>query len=169
MARFAEGDAAAFEALYARHETWLYGFCVSMLSDADMADDAFQETFIRVVATRSSYTAEGRFRPWLLTIARRICLDAIRRRQRMPRSHETKLEDVPDRADPAGMLDARDQLARLLSQLPAEQREMLLLHRYQGLSFVEIAELTESSEAGVKQRAYRALCRLREIAGEMER
>ncbi len=169
MARFAEGDAAAFEALYARHEAWLYGFCVRMLSDADAADDAFQDTFVRVVAARSSYAAEGRFRPWLLTIARRVCLDAIRQRQRSAPTHETRLEDVPDRAGPEGMLDVREQLARLLSQLPAEQREVLLLHRYQGLSYVEIAELTESSEAGVKQRAYRALCRLREIAVEMER
>lgn len=169
MARFAEGDAAAFETLYARHEACLYGFCLSMLSDADTADDAFQETFIRVVSARSHYVAGGRFRPWLLTIARRVCLDAMRRRQRTPRAYETRLEDVPDGADPEGMLDARDQLARLLSQLPEEQREVLLLHRYQGLSYVEIAELTESSEAGVKQRAYRALCRLREIAVEMER
>ncbi len=162
MSRYASGDLSAFDALYARYESPIYGFCVRLLGDRDAAADAFQDTFITLVDTRSSYRPRGRFRSWLFTIARNACLDQLRRGQRQARLLELYRPSIDDSTPSmARSVESRDELARLLSPLSTEQREILLLHRYHGFSYAEIAHMTNSTESAVKQKAYRALMSLR--------
>jgi RNA polymerase sigma-70 factor (ECF subfamily) len=162
MARFAAGRAEAFTELYDRYEAPLFGFCLRILGDAESAEDAFQDTMMAVIEQRFRYRACGRLRSWLFTIARNVCLDRARTGQRSTRL--LTLYASPDQAvdvGPAQALESRDELTRLLATLTVDQREILLLHRSEGFSYAEIAEMTSSSEGSVKQKAHRALLALR--------
>ena len=162
MVAYVRGEVAAFEKLYGRYEQAVYSFCLRLLGDYDTAADAFQETFVRIVDNSASYVPNDRFTGWLFTIARRVCVDELRRRDREKRSplNDERADDDGDQADV--LVEQRDEIARLMSVLPSEQREVLLLHRYFGFSYAEIANMTESTEAAVKQKAYRALRAIRE-------
>jgi RNA polymerase sigma-70 factor (ECF subfamily) len=163
MRRFAHGDTAAFEELYRRYERPVYSFCLHLLGDPDRAQDAFQEAFIRVVDGRENYRSQGRFRNWLFTIARHACADQARDAGRSSSDLGEPQGAESQSAGPAaeGRVVARDELGRALALLPREQREVVLLSRYHGFSYREIADLTGSTEAAVKQKAYRALKTLR--------
>ncbi len=160
MARFAAGAVAAFDELYEYYEAPIYGFCLRYLSDADSADDAFQEVFVRVIEARKSYRPRERFRSWVFTITRRVCVDRSRERTHEPLeaavrdTHMVLRSSVED-------IEHRDEVERVLSVLTPEQREVLLLHRYYGFSYGEIGEMIGATEAAVKQKAYRALLGLR--------
>lgn len=175
MDRYAGGDPEAFRKLYDRWEDRVYGFCLAYLEDEARAADAFQDTFRRLIQGRHRYEGRGRFQSWLFTLARRACVDQVRQAR----------DEEPLRPSPGGRTGDRDrgldgrtpaagpgaedrilrrqELQRLLSTLPAGQREALLLSKYEGFSYREIAEMTGSTEAAVKQKVYRALRRLRAI------
>jgi len=164
MRRYARGDIAAFEELYDRYASRLYDFSLRQLGDSDVAADALQEIFRRVVDARSTYAAQGRFTSWIFTIARRVCADHWRSANR-----EVPVESVVDRheleaavaSDVEEKLAHRDELQRLLALLPPEQREALLLSKYHGFTYREIAEMLDSTEVAVRQKVYRALKALR--------
>ncbi|GIW53142.1 MAG: RNA polymerase sigma factor SigK [Gemmatimonadales bacterium] len=164
MRRFASGDGESFATLYRRYEGAVYGFCLRYLGDPDGAADAFQETFVRVIDARHRYRPRGKFKSWLFTIARRVCADHYRRLSRtqapLEAVHSTPSQ-VAARGSSEGALMARDEIVRLLAALPADQREALLLSRWYGFTYREIAEMSNSTEAAVKQRVYRALVTLR--------
>ena len=162
MARFAAGRADAFTELSDRYEAPVFGFCLRLLGDADSAEDAFQDTMMAVIEHRLRYRAHGRLRSWLFTIARNVCRDRARvgeRRTRLLTLHGSPVQAVD--VGPARAIESRDELTRILATLSVDHREILLLHRYQGFSYAEIAEMTSSTEASVKQKAYRAVMALR--------
>jgi len=165
MERYAAGDVGAFEELYGRYERSLYGFCLRYLGDPDAAADAFQDVLKHVVDARDVYEPRGRFRSWIFTIARRICVDSVRQarstalfdaRAGVPAEQITGVE--PGFEERVAELD---EIQLLLRSLPREQREALLLSKYEGFSYAEIAAMIGSTEAGVKQKVYRALRTLR--------
>ncbi|MBI4539413.1 MAG: sigma-70 family RNA polymerase sigma factor [Gemmatimonadetes bacterium] len=166
MAQYAQGDLRAFEQLYARYERALYGFCLRYLGDADAAADTFQEVFKRVVAAREAYEPRERFRSWLFTIAQRVCVDTLRQ-ARAERSLEaaagTGAEALAPEPGYAERVVHRDELQHLLAPLPDEQRQALLLSKYEGFSYADIAEITGSTEAAVKQKVYRAIQMVRAL------
>ena len=163
MVRYAGGDATAFDTLYGRYEDSIYGFCLRMLGDADAAADAFQDTFIRLVDMRNAYKPRGRFRSWLFTIARNICLDQLRRGRRRVSLGDVEIVDHANSA--GGAVEFWDEVARVLARIPAEQREIILMHRYYGFSYWEIARISDTTEAAVKQKAYRAMQTLHPSSG----
>ena len=79
--QFVGGRAAAFDALVRRYETMLFGFLTRMVHDDGLANDLFQETFLRVMEALPTYREKGRFQSWLFSVARNLALDALRRRQ----------------------------------------------------------------------------------------
>ncbi len=158
MARYANGELGAFEELYSRYEKRVYGFCLRFLGNPDAAGDAFQNVFVKVIAARRKYRARGRFAQWIFTIARRVCIDQLRN------SGEPAVGNVSERpparepvGDPVEDLARKHEAERLLASIPFEQREALLLSRYFGFKYGEIAEMIGSTEAAVKQKIYRAL------------
>lgn len=169
MRHYAGGDVRAFEELYERWDDRVFGFCLRYLGDRDAAADAFQETWRRVVDAREEYEPRGRFRSWLFTLARRSCVDRVRRSR-----DASSLSELVEESGGEGARDAlgresrteervgaRSEVGRLLALLTPEQREVLLLAKAHDFSYREIAELTGSTEAAVKQMAYRALKKLR--------
>lgn len=158
--QFVGGRAAAFDALVRRYETVLFGFLTRMVRDEGLADDLFQETFLRVMQALATYTEKGRFRSWLFSVARNLALDALRRRQFERRLFPSTDRDgdesesdategtaapelAPDSA--AARAEMSERLDRAIAGLPAEQREVLLLRYNADLTFREIAEITGDS------------------------
>ncbi len=171
-------DERAFAQLIDRHQERVFGFLLGMVHDRSVANDLFQETFIRVIAAlqreRASYSQQGRFLGWVLRIARNAALDHLRARKRWQDvSSSGEDEDasfwdrLPDESIPSdAMLDRLEQedfLRECIDELPPEQRDVLLLRHEADLTFREIAELTDCSINTALGRMRYALLNLRRI------
>jgi RNA polymerase sigma-70 factor, ECF subfamily len=156
---FVGGRATAFDALVRRYQAEVYGFLVRMVGDESLADDLFQDTFLRVMAALPTYRDKGRFRSWLFSVARNKALDALRRSKLERniferRSHAdgddvAETEGVTEPALAPDVLAERRELAerldRAIATLPTEQREVVMLRHSASLTFREIAEVTGDS------------------------
>ena len=162
MAAVRRGEVAGLTPLFDRHSRRLFGFLRGLLGSPGAAEDMVQETFLRVLRHRESYREGRAFMPWLLGIARNVAWAHLERQGRMPAS------EMPELAA-AGSLERRhlereraDRLSRALSELPAKDREVLLLSYFDGFKHREIAELVGSSPGAVKVRIHRARQALRQ-------
>ncbi len=165
MARLRGGEQEALRALYERHARSLYNFAHRLLMDPSAAEEILQETFLRVYRDRAAFRPVATFKTWVFTITRNLCLDILRSARR---GAEFSGDPLPEVADPAPTpLDRLDRaeregaLRRALAELSPEDREVLVLSRYHGLAYREIAAIVGGSEDAVKMRAHRALGRLR--------
>ncbi|MCP4807992.1 MAG: RNA polymerase sigma factor [Proteobacteria bacterium] len=159
------GERLAFEVLFRRHAPRLFGyFRRHGLSEAH-AQDLMQQTFLHLHRARMDFRAGAQVRPWLYTIAANVRRMHFRTKGRKP---ETGLD--PDIHRPSVEPDASTARQRLvrraLDQLAAGQREVLVLHWYQGLTYPEVAAIMGISPSAAKVRANRAMHRLRAILGE---
>lgn len=171
MARYCDGDRAAFDALYAAVAPRLYGFVARMVGDRALAEDVLQETLIKLHQARSLYVRGADPLPWIFTIARRTALDELRKRKRA-RVRLVDGEAVPEpRADLAGAPEGapRDDdgggaaALAALDALPAAQREALVLTKVEGLSQAEAAARAGTTPGAIKLRAHRAYVALRKL------
>lgn len=176
FARYQNGDARAMATLYDRHARPLRAF--AQQRGAARPDDVVQDTFLRVVRNGTGFQGQAKFRTWLYTIARNLCVDASRRdrfRSGPSLDAPTGSEDnrtLGDRiANDSIGTDASRNLAdrefqaafeTAMAQLPDEQREVFAMRELSGLSFAEIAEATAINENTVKSRMRYALKQLRE-------
>ena len=165
MARTAQGQEVAFHLLVRRWEPDLHRFLVHMLGSVEEAEDLLQDTFVKVYHQAPGYRAEGKFRSWVLKIAGNLARSRLRRR-RLLRWIPFEMESH-EKTDPEPRADDRLQAEQTsaavqdaLSRLPARQREALVLHRFQGLRYREVAEVLGTTLPGVEsliQRAMQAL------------
>ena len=163
------GDEAAFEALFTRYASRLHAFFGRFVRQESDAADLVQKTFLHVHRARRDFQSGRPVRPWIYTIALNVRREEGRRKLR-------SREVVVDLQDPSGQLEpsvepnassASDRLVqRAIAQLGESQREVVLLHWFEGLSFPEIAEMVGASVSAVKVRAHRAYGELRKILGE---
>ena len=161
MLRFCDGDAKAFDVLFARHAGAVRGYLHRITGSAASADDLTQAAFLSVVKARGRYVRGSAFKPWLFAIATNAARDLHRRRRGEELSAEpTSTETVEPKVRDAGLeKHVRDALV----QLPEAQREAIVMHRFEGMSFGEIAEVLGVNEGAVKVRAHRGYERLREL------
>ena len=164
-ARAAAGDRTAFEALVTRHRKAVYRLCWAAAGNHADADDAAQETFVRLYRALPSYDPGRPFLPWLRRIAWNCGLSA--RRDRQAGVPVVSGEELPDPADPAEGPEAeavakeeRRRVAAAVSELPAELRTVLVLRVVDGLSYAEIAEAAGIPAGTVMSRLSRARERL---------
>ena len=167
-----KGNIRAFEIVFRRYRLQLFGFFVRWSGSREIAEDLYQEAFIRVINSARKYRPDATFRTWMFTIARNLARDAQRRKQVRKVMTSMEAEDQPAleiaqqtcRDPDAGVQAAeiREVLLRGLQALPAEQREMFLLRESAGLDFKAAAEVAECSENTAKSRMRYALLRLRE-------
>lgn len=168
--RMCEADEAALGALYDRWSRSVYSLVVQILKDPDEAEDIVEETFWQAWRKAASYEpSRGAVSTWLLTIGRRKALDRLRSRARQ---REDSLEEeggfanlsssAPDPAQLAEGAERRADLAAALSELPVEQRRVLELGYFSGLSQSEIAEAIGEPLGTVKTRMRLAMQKLRE-------
>jgi RNA polymerase sigma factor (sigma-70 family) len=153
--QFKGGDSSALETLVLRHKDKLYTSIFLLVKDKYLAEDLFQEVFIRVIDTirGNRYTEEGKFLPWAMRIAHNLCVDHFRRVKRTPIIKTSDNHDIfevlnfsEDNAEQKMMKNqSYDRIRRMLDLLPEEQREVIVLRHYADLSFKEIASLTNCS------------------------
>lgn len=168
MLAYAEGDTLAFEILYRRHRGTLYRFLLRSLRQRADADELFQETWSRAIASRQRYRPDAKFTTWLLHIAHNLVIDRFRRSRPQASSEETEAVfrdlDAPEDERPERVLSEFEQRRRLqlaLEELPDEQRVTFLLRMENGLGLEEIAEVTGAGRETVKSRLRYALARVR--------
>jgi len=174
MLDYAAGDAAAFEALYARHKGPLYRFVRRSVKDAAHADELFQDIWMRIVEARVRYSPQARFTTWMYTIAHNRLVDHWRAKGlslvSLDEDAEAPLEiDAGPASDPRRIAEGREALARFagaLAALPLAQREAFLLHEEAGMTAAQIAEATGTNTDAAKSRLRYAMDKLREAMGD---
>jgi len=154
--------------LFERYQSPLYGFFVRLTGDRTASEDLVQLVFYRILKYRHTYRDEGRFSAWIYHLARKVTADHFRRSNAAPRATDPEdLHAIPDHAPDAGdRAVVSDDTARLhaaLAALEPEQREVLVLARFQHLKHEEIARLFNISVGAVKVRVHRALKELRDV------
>lgn len=169
MARYCDGDRGAFAELYRRTAPRLLQYLVGLIGERATAEDLLQQTFIKIHEARSAYVRDADPVPWFYTIAHRTCLDELRRKKRA-RVRVTVDGEIPAVAAeaPEAEPDNTGKLAvtlQALDELPANQREALLLTKVQGKSHAEAAAILGTSVGAIKLRAHRAYEALRRRFG----
>ena len=170
---YISGDESALASLIERHQSKIYGFIYSKINDRDLSDDIFQDTFIKVIKTlkSQSYNEEGKFLPWVMRIAHNLVVDHYRKAKKMPYQRETDEYSIfnymtDNSLNIEGQIiseQVETDLAKLLDELPQDQKEVLIMRMYQDLSFKEIADLTGVSINTALGRMRYALLNLRKI------
>ncbi|HRN98362.1 MAG TPA: sigma-70 family RNA polymerase sigma factor [Flavobacterium sp.] len=171
--QYVTGDESALSVLINRYQSKIYGFIYSKIADRDVSDDIFQDTFIKVIKTlkSNSYNEEGKFLPWVMRIAHNLIVDHFRKNKKMPMFRETEefsifsimSDNSPNVESQIITSQVESDLQKLIDELPADQREVLVMRMYQDLSFKEISELTGVSINTALGRMRYALMNLRKI------
>lgn len=178
--RAQRGDIESFNALVRAYEGRVYNLCYRMLGDPDSAADAAQDAFLAAFRNLRSFRG-GSFRSWMLRIATNACYDQLRLRKRRPTvsldegdgEEDSSPLQIADLAESPTDFALRRELAaaiqRGLSELPDEQRIILVLSDIEGLAYDEIAQITNTNLGTVKSRLSRGRARLRDVlkAGEL--
>jgi RNA polymerase sigma-70 factor (ECF subfamily) len=180
MQAYAMGDAAAFDALYARHKGGAYRYLRRHCGQSGLADELFQDVWMNVIRARASYTPSAKFTTWLYRIAHNRLIDHWRATGRIELvtagpgdGDDDPLDAIPGARhdEPESRAAAREISARLhaaLAALPPAQREAFLLHQEGGLELSEIAAITGTSVETVKSRLRYALAKLRVALGDLQ-
>jgi len=159
MIRTREGDAVAYEALFARHQRSVYGFLVRRAGDSERAGELFQETWMKVYRGRGTWREGQRFRPWLFGIAINTARDAERRARR--RIQTVHIDDAPPAVTRSEAHALRMTLEHAIDALPPNLKEAFLLGAVLGFDHRELAEQLEISPANARTRISRARAQLR--------
>ena len=175
------GDVESFNELVRLFEGRVYTLCYRMLGDAESAADAAQDAFLSAFRNLRSFRG-GSFRSWMLRIATNTCYDVLRVRKRRPsvsldidaddESDSSPLQIADTAESPDDFAQRRELAAAIqqgLTELPDEQRIVVILSDIQGLAYEEIAQITNSNLGTVKSRLSRGRARLRDVlkAGEL--
>ncbi|ALM48145.1 RNA polymerase subunit sigma-24 [Flavobacterium psychrophilum] len=170
---YVDGDENSLSVLITRHQSKIYGFIYSKVTDRDIADDIFQDTFIKVIKTlkSNSYNEEGKFLPWVMRISHNLIVDHFRRNKKMPMFRETEefsifsimTDNSPNIENRIITEQVESDLQRLIEELPDDQKEVLQMRIYQDLSFKEIADMTGVSINTALGRMRYALMNLRKV------
>lgn len=170
MLRYRDGDVAAFEVLYRRHNDALYRYLLRLSRHPDNADDIFQEVWGKIIRARDSYRPTAKFATFLYRVAHNCFIDHLRRNKRHVHSEFFEPEEQPDPgAAPEDLAErslARRRLGAALHDLPDEQREVFLLHEEAGLSLDQIAAIMNSNRETTKSRLRYAVNKLRAAIDE---
>jgi len=163
MAAYRDGDAAAFETLYARHRGRLYRFVLRSVKSRPVGEELFQEIWLRVIEARGRYSPRARFTTWLYTIAHNHLVDHWRKRglTLVALEGDEAPGASPDPADQAQARQSLERFAAALQALPPLQREAFLLHEEGELSVAEIAAATGTNEDAAKSRLRYAMGKLK--------
>ncbi len=155
VARFRNGEEKAFEMLVHRYKSKIYTSIYFILKDRELAHDLLQDTFVKAVDKLRSgkYHEEGKFLPWIQRLAHNICIDFLRKNNRLPtvdieeRAYQKQCSNfiIDGEEKKIAQSDTKTILRQLIHQLPFEQRQVLLMRHFADMSFKEIAETTDAS------------------------
>ena len=180
MLAYRGGDAAAFEALYRKHRGGLFRFVARSVRERRLAEELYQEVWLRVIEARERYLPQAKFSTWLYAIAHNRLIDHWRATGHVELVTHGPEDDMDDPLDAipaasgdepevrAGAREAAQRLKAAFAMLPAAQREAFLLHQEGGLDLAEIASLTGAGVETVKSRIRYAIAKLRTELGDLQ-
>jgi len=162
VARLCEGEAEALDVLMARHASAVVAFCASYL-DCDTAQDAAQETFVRVLVRCRTMRTTMRFKPWLYAIAHNVCVTMLRRHRLQASLAIEALAETARALDETAIdRDRRDAVLGEIDTLPTKYRDVMVLHYLSGLTCEETAAVMGLKTSAVKMRLRRAVLQIRD-------
>ncbi len=172
--RFIKGEQSCFEEIIHRHKNKVYAYISLYIRDQALVEDIFQDTFLKVIQSvkAGKYVDNGKFLSWVMRIAHNLIIDHFRRLKQLNVTSNDNYES--DLFNSARLSDAnvedimvsvqiRKDVRKLISQLPDDQKEVVILRHYAGLSFKEIAEITDVSINTALGRMRYALINMRKI------
>jgi RNA polymerase sigma-70 factor, ECF subfamily len=168
---FQRGDPYAFDVLVGRWDRKIQGAIYRIMGPEEDARDLCQETLLKAYRALGTFKKEARFSSWLYQIALNVCRDRLRRRKSRPQVSLDELMEAGEVApfgrgpSPLDLIEARDlsrAVVAAVESLPQEQREVVVLKEYQGMTFLEIAQALDVPISTVKTRLYRGLSLLRQ-------
>ena len=182
LQRVAAGDAESFGVLLQRHEKRLQQLCLRLLGEKETARDAVQDIFLKVYRSAGSFKPQGKVATWIYRIAVNHCFNRLRRqrilrffsfgelvREGQDEGDELELDPADPRPDAEEALRARERwrtTRRIIDKLPENQRLVLVLAKFEGLSYKEIAQVLEITEGAVESRLVRAMRTLQATEAE---
>lgn len=166
------GDLQQASLLFDRYNKRIFHFLARMTMDRALAEDLTQNVFLRLIKYRTSYREGARFQPWIYQVARNIFSDHYQ-------SHKNKYSDfvdvekvsdyMPD-TDDTNLTNERERLLhQSMAKLESDQRELLVLTRFQQMKYEEVALIMNTSVANIKVKVHRAIAKLREHYFELEK
>ena len=172
--RYQDGDVHSFELLIGRYQKQVYSYILTLVKDKQLADDVFQDTFVKVIQTIKSkaYKDDGRFVQFAMRIAHNLVIDHFRKENRIPTVESSSedynyIDNVPitDASVEQGMIvdQVHSDLHRMIAFLPDEQREVLRMRIFDDMSFKDIADITNVSINTALGRMRYALINLRKM------
>ncbi|MBE0664122.1 MAG: sigma-70 family RNA polymerase sigma factor [Bacteroidales bacterium] len=179
ISRYLSGEHSSLEQLINRHQNRVFAYILMVVKDKHLADDIFQDTFIKVVNTLRSgtYKEEGKFIQWVMRIAHNLIIDHFRKAKRIP-VVENKNDDfdifssirlTDDSIEDRMIIEQiHEDVRKLIEYLPSEQKEVLMMRHYSGMSFKDIAEQTDVSINTALGRMRYALINLRKLIDKKE-
>ena len=159
--RIRAGDEDAAEELVRKFYAQVMRFCRWQCSNNDLAEDLTQETFLKVFKSLDQYSNRGHFKAWLFCVARSVCIDELRKRQ-IEYELNIDISEIGDEYDGIRHVEDEDEIHQLLSGLPDEQKEAIILHYMEGFSFREMGEILNIPFRTAQSRANLAIKALRE-------
>ena len=172
--RYQDGDVHSFELLIGRYQKQVYSYILTLVKDKQLADDVFQDTFVKIIQTVKSkgYKDDGRFVQFAMRIAHNLVIDHFRKENRIPTVESSSedynyIDNVPitDHSVEQGMIvdQVHSDLHRMIAFLPDEQREVLRMRIFDDMSFKDIADVTNVSINTALGRMRYALINLRKM------
>jgi len=167
-----QGDLAKASLLFDRYHKHLYNFFVKISFDKDLGHDLTQNVFLRLIKFKHTYKSEAKFKSWIFQIARNIYADHYRS-NKVPTSDFDDVEIVSEHIDAIDVKMANDEKEKLLYiamyKLEQEQREILLLSKFEKMKYNDIAQIYEITEGAVKVKVHRAMNKLKENYLQLEK
>lgn len=156
------GDYSPASEIYDRYSGRIYNFAFRFLRNTEAAEDAVQEVFVKMLKHANQFHGDAKLSTWLFSITANWCRDYLRKADNKTKESDDVLVTLPAPSElaPDRNLERREnerRVQRALASLTPEQREAILLSRYQGLSYAEIAQIAGCSEGAVKTRVFRAM------------
>ena len=152
---FLNGDNKSFEELLSRHKNRIFAFIMSKVKNRDITEDIFQDTFIKVITSlkKGKYNEEGKLLPWMMRISHNLVIDYFRKESKMRKIRPTLEFDIFDILDDGRknqeeiliQKQIHSDLRTLIERLPADQKEVLRLRYFEGISFKKISKITNVS------------------------
>ena len=165
-----DGNLQLLGSLFEKYQTPLFNFFLRLTWDRQLSEDLVQDVFFRILKFRQTYRGDTSFTTWMYQIARNVRVDSYRKRKPESAMNEELASSADTRPSPAEQLQTSEQetlLRRAIARLPEDRRELLILTRYQNLTYEQIAELLDCQAGTVKTRVYRAMQELKQVYLEL--
>ncbi len=173
---YINGDESSLDKLIQKHKSRIYNFIFSKVLNRDIAEDIFQDTFIKVIKTlkRGFYNEEGKFLPWIMRIAHNLVIDHFRRSNRIPKFENNSEYDIFQNLSDSSLNAEKSiiknqvstDLQHLVDELPDDQKDVVVMRLYRDMSFKEIAENTGVSINTALGRMRYAIINLRKMIND---